>query len=208
MSVDPADLVFKSRALAQAHPLTPLASRYMKRAIARQQADQPLPEIGIWAGGALLDGYCLRRVQEDSIEAQFTGLDLDEDEDIDEAPGAELDRLELAATAIASQIRSGSDSDAERRGPGTETGAEGTEHGDGPAGDVREGTIAALDLLIAKGVERRLDHWRDAIDDEAWGELEGYLTWWVVQGYALRVAELHAGLPTGDAAEVGTEGRS
>lgn len=178
MNTDVADLVFRSRALAQAHPLSRLATRYINRAVAQQRVDQPLPEIGIWAGGALIDGYCLRRVEEGGVgerdggstadAAAGVGPDSGDGEEVDEDPSAELDRLDAEAAAIAASIRS-----AEAQwAPG--------------AG---EHTIAALDLLIARSVERRLDHWRDTIDDKAWSELEEYLTWWVVKGYALRVAE-------------------
>ena len=59
-------------------------------------------------------------------------------------------------------------------------------------GDEQE-TIDALDRIIAGEVERRLDHWRDTVDDKAWTELEEYITWWAVKGYALRVAELATG---------------
>jgi len=174
---DPADLVFRSRALAQAHPLSRLATRYVKRVVAQEGDSQPLPEIGIWAGGALLDGYCLRRVEEDLTTVASVGLDggAGSGAGSDAEREAELDRLDEAATAIAAELRSGTSG---WRSPGT--GA---------------WTIAALDQLIGKGVERRLDHWRDAVDDAAWAELETYLTWWVVKGYALRVAEQQVGPP-------------
>ena len=173
MSAEPPDLVFAARALAQAHPLSPLANLFVKRAVARERVEQPLAEFGIWAGGALLDGYCLRRVEEEDGGGVEPGLF--EDQDIDR--GEELDRLERAATAVAADIRSGAVAPGH---PGSS-----------------ENTVAALDLLIGKGVERRLDHWRDAIDDQAWSELEEYLTWWVVQGYALRVAERAARVAAG-----------
>ncbi|HEX8769597.1 MAG TPA: hypothetical protein VF711_02375, partial [Acidimicrobiales bacterium] len=61
------ELAYKSRALAQAHPLTPLAKTYLDKAVAEQRTSQPVPEIGIWAGGALINGYCLRRVEEEDM---------------------------------------------------------------------------------------------------------------------------------------------
>ena len=174
MTLEPPDLVFRARALAQAHPLSPLATRFINRVVGQQRVDQPLPEIGIWAGGSLLDGYCLRRVEEEDGGAPMEGPDLVRESDSDRS--AELDRLEVAASTIAADIRSGA----------VESGQPGSE----------ELTIAALDLLIAGAVERRLDHWRDSIDERAWAELEEYLTWWVVKGYALRVAERDAvGVP-------------
>ena len=46
---------------------------------------------------------------------------------------------------------------------------------------------------FARRVVNRLDHWRESIDDKAWTEMEEYITWWVVKGYALRVAETMTG---------------
>lgn len=53
-----------------------------------------------------------------------------------------------------------------------------------------EGEIVAdLDALIGGEIERRLEHWKDTITDDTWRELEEYIAWWVVKGYALRIAE-------------------
>ena len=157
-------LVFEARALAQAHPLTPLAKRYIDHAVAEQRLSQPINEIGIWAGYALTNGYCLRRVEENAaglVLAPADGVDLD------------LERLDEEAGRIAADLR----------------GEEAARH---ILGDEQE-TIDALDRIIAGEVERRLDHWRDTVDDKAWTELEEYITWWAVKGYALRVAELATG---------------
>lgn len=166
----PEDMSFRARALAQAHPLTPLAKRFVDRAVADQRTSQPLPEIGIWAGAGLIKGYCLRRVEEEDV-----GMTLDPGAASTERPLSEGDevaqmlQLEESATRIAADLRT-----------------EGT--GSQVLGD--EGcTLAALDGIIASEVRNRLDHWRDSIDEAAWGELEEYLTWWVVKGYALRAAE-------------------
>lgn len=166
MSLEPEELTFRARALAQAHPLSATAKQFLDRAVAVQRTSQPLPEIGIWAGAALLHGYCLRRVEEDEA-----GLCPD-------PPGeeaADLDGLDAAATAIAADLRTGD--------PAQHLLAE------------EERIFAALNRIIASEVERRLDHWRDTIDERAWAELEEYVTWWVVKGYALRVAETSAGAP-------------
>lgn len=158
------DLAYRARALAQAHPLTALARDYVDRSVADQRTSQPLPEIGIWAGAAAIGGYCLRRVEESEV-----GLDL--------AAAAEdlpdLDMLEEATATIAAEMRS--------------EGAGGHVLGD------EDRTIEALDRIIASEVSRRLDHWKDDVDEAAWAELEEYLTWWVVKGYALRVAETATG---------------
>lgn len=169
MSLPVEEIVFRSRALAQAHPFTPRAEAYLKSVVAREQSVQPAPEIGVWAGYAIRVGYCLRRVEENDAEASGP---LQEAADI----SGDLDRL---SSDIADRIR-------------TET-----------AGALllypEELVVEALDRIIAGEVERRLSHGSDKIDRETFGELESYLAWWVIKGYALRVAEL---LGTDDAKEV------
>ncbi len=163
MTLEPEDLTYRARALAQTHPLTKLAGRYIERAVGEQRTSQPIPEIGIWAGGALIDGYCLRRVEEDDAGLTLGAV---------ETGPPELDRLEEAASRVAAEVRTGA--------------------GDYLLGDdVR--TVAALDRLVHSQVDRRLEHWRDSVDEKGWAELEEYLTWWVVKGYALRVAEADLG---------------
>ncbi len=159
------DLVFRSRALAQSHPLTALAKRFVDRAIAEQRTAQPIPEISTWADSAFIAGYCVRRVEE--VDA---GLVL---EPQDASADPDLNELDEAASRIAAEIR-----------------AENWERY--RLGDP-ERTVSALDHIIYTDVQRRLDHWRDEVDDKAWGELEEYITWWVVKGYALRVAETVTG---------------
>ncbi len=158
------ELSYRARALAQAHPLTPLAKRYIDRAVEEQRTSQPMVEIGIWAGAALLSGYCLRRVEE--TEA---GLDLAPDGESQ----TELDRLDEESTRIAADLR-------------TDAAATHLLSDD-------DRVIDALDRIIASEVARRLDNWKDDVDQAAWGELEEYLTWYVVKGYALRVAETVTG---------------
>ncbi len=159
----PEELSYNARALAQAHPLTHLARRYVDKAVGEQRTSQPVPEIGIWAGAALTVGYSLRRVEENEA-----GLTL---EATDTVP--ELEKLDEEATRIAAELRT-------------------DDSGGHMLGD-EESVIAALDRIIGSEVDRRLDHWRESIDDKAWEELEEYITWWVVKGYALRVAETATG---------------
>jgi hypothetical protein len=52
-----------------------------------------------------------------------------------------------------------------------------------------EKVIEALDRIIAGEIDRRLSHWEDTIDPQTWEELENYIAWWVIKGYAMRVAE-------------------
>ena len=163
MRPPPENLAFKARALAQGNPLTPLARRLVDRAVAEQRLDQPMPEAGMWADAALVAGYCVRRVEE--AEAGLAP-------EFHQAGAPDLDELDRAATRIAGELR-------------TDT----VGHALGDA-DV---TVAALDRIIASEVSRRLNHWKDDVDQAAWDELEEYLTWWVVKGYALRTAERATG---------------
>ncbi|MBA2387259.1 MAG: hypothetical protein H0V69_09220 [Acidimicrobiia bacterium] len=148
-SEDPASLAFRARALAQAHALSAAAHRIVNRVVAEEARTQPRPELGAWAGAALTQGYCLRRVQEDGDTIMVAGVVDDE-------------VLDRAGTAHAAELRSST-------------------------GD--ELTVAALDMLVGSQVEHRLEPWRDELDDDTWAELEQYLTWWVVKGYGLRIAE-------------------
>lgn len=155
MSLD--DLVFQTRALAQAHPLSPLAESYVNEVVARERSNQPQSEIGIWAGHALTLGYALRRVEELETLRERLPTTVDSTE-----------LLEARATALAAQVR--------------------TSGVDGYLWD--EATVVRLlDRLIAGEIERRLDHWRGTVDESTWRELEQYLAWWTVKGYALRMAE-------------------
>jgi hypothetical protein len=158
------DMAYRARALAQAHPLTDLARAYIDRSVAEQRTSQPIPEIGIWAGAAAIGGYCLRRVEESEV-----GMDLAPAQD--DLP--DLDALEEATSGIAAELRV--------------EGAGGHMLGD------EDRNIEALDRIIASEVSRRLDHWKEDVDQAAWDELEEYLTWWVVKGYALRAAETVTG---------------
>jgi len=159
------ELSYRARALAQAHPLTALAKRYLDRAVAQQRLCQPIPEIGIWAGASLLNGYCLRCVEENDADVLLAAA-------TDEATFPDLDELEELATQVAAELRSDT----------------GSRH---LLGD--DNVFDALDRIINSEVNNRLGHWRDTIDDNAWAEMEEYITWWVVKGYALRVAETMTG---------------
>lgn len=153
------DVIFQTRTLAQSHPFTASAYRYVNHIVARERMNQPVTEVGIWAGYALTAGYCLRRVEEDDTDSVPVA--------VGETDTDELDRL---ATDLAARLRT-----------------EGAEHFllyD------EDRVIQALDRLIAGEIDRRLGHWAGSIEDEAWAEISEYLAWWVVKGYALRVAEV------------------
>lgn len=158
MAVD--DLVFRTRALAQTHPLSTAASTYINATVARESTEQPSPEIGIWAGAALTVGYCLRKVEEvDRFGLHPPGANA--------ADPAVLDR---ASQDIATAIRSGSGGDYLL--------------------NPEDVVVAALDRLIAGEIDRRLENLRDNIGPETERELEEYLAWWMVKGYGLRTAEV------------------
>lgn len=165
MKLTAEELSYRARALAQAHPLTALAKRYLDRAVAQQRLSQPIPEIGIWAGASLLNGYCLRCVEENDADVHLATAS-------DDTVFPDLDELEEVATRVAAELRSDT----------------GDRH---LLGD--DAVFDALDRIISSEVSNRLGHWRDTIDDKAWVEMEEYITWWVVKGYALRVAETMTG---------------
>lgn len=83
--VDLDDPVVRANALAQTHPYSPLAFRYVTSMIARERSSQPVEELGVWAGHALTAGYCLRRVEEDQLGRSLPVLPEDLPGDLDEA---------------------------------------------------------------------------------------------------------------------------
>jgi hypothetical protein len=159
------DLARQARTLAQAHPLSPLAGQFVNEAVAEQTRAQPSPEIGTWAGACLVNGYCLRRVEENQM-----GLILQVQADAQVAIAA----LGAEAGRIATDLRT----------PGSDA------HFLLPDDTI----VAALDRIISSEVSKRLDNLRSSIDKEAALEIEEFLTWWTVQGYALRAAEQASGL--------------
>ena len=167
MSFGAEELSYRARALAQAHPMTPLAKRYLDQAVAVQRTSQPVPEIGIWAGAAILCGYCLRRVEEEDagVRLEVVGED-------DALP--DLEQLDETAGRVAADLRT-------------------DDAGGHFLTDDPDAVIDALDRIIFSEVQNRLDHWRESIDDKAGEELEEYIPWYVVKGYALRVAETLTG---------------
>ena len=52
-----------------------------------------------------------------------------------------------------------------------------------------EVTVAALDEIIGTELDKRREHLREQLDDSSWSELEDYISWWVIHGYALRASE-------------------
>jgi len=163
MAGDAAERAYKARALAQAHPLTPLAQRCRSRAVAQEEIDQPMAELARWAGEALLKGYCLRKVEEEAAGLGSGALDEE----------TELDAVEARASEIAADLRTGDP----------------VPHLLGEA----DLTFGALDRIITSELENRAQNYRDAVDAAGWRQFEEYLAWWTVRGYALRAAEATQG---------------
>ncbi len=49
--------------------------------------------------------------------------------------------------------------------------------------------IDALDSIISREIEKRHEHLREQLDDDEWAELEHYIAYWVIHGYAVRTIE-------------------
>jgi len=163
MAGDAAERAYKARALAQAHPLTPLAQRSRAKAVAQEEVDQPMAELARWAGEALLKGYCLRKVEE-SVAGSGAGAPEEE---------TDLEAVEARATDIAADLRAGD--------PGPHL-----------LGDA-DLTFGALDRIITSELSSRADNYRSAVDAAGWRQFEEYIAWWTVRGYAIRAAEATQG---------------
>ena len=171
--VDLGDLCFTARALAQSHPMSETAHRYRQACVERERQRQPVDEPADWAGTALLVGYCLRRAEEQQSADQLSPAAAAEcgwdgpDHRAGSAAGGGIDEAEVAA--VSEVLRTG---DAGRVSLL-------------PAGV----TVGALDRIIATELDKRREHLREQLDDGAWAELEDYIAWWVIHGYALRASE-------------------
>lgn len=158
--IDLDELCFAARALAQSHAMTEPAHRYRQTCLERERLRQPVTELADWAGTALLVGYCLRRSEEPRARDAELCAVAAHDHEVD------LDEVE----ALTESLRVGD------------------------AGSVSllsaDVTVAALDRIIATELDKRREHMREQLDDASWLELEDYIAWWVVHGYALRASEL------------------
>jgi hypothetical protein len=158
--MDVEDLVFRSRALAQTHPHSRLAERFVRRTVEIETQRQPLEAMGHWAGYALTTGYCFRRVEE-GLTGSGPG--------VVETAAPDHAVIDEATTALSRLLR----------GEGLAS--------DYLFDEAL--VVETLDRLIAGEIDRRLDQWRDELDATAWRNLEDYLAWWVIKGYTLRVYE-------------------
>lgn len=156
-------LVVRARALAQAHPFTRRSYRYVNEVVNHERQRQAAPEMGVWAGQALVAGYCLRRVEEqEGPEGRGPG------DDVAASLPASLD---AAASHVAELLR--------------------TEGAEPYLLSKEEQVVEALDHLIEGEVERRLGDWGEGerLDEDMRAELEEYLAGWTIKGYALRVVD-------------------
>lgn len=158
-------MAFAARALAQSHPFTPMAKRVVDAAIDAERKAQP-GDFSIWAGAALTKGYCVRRVEEDGAGLVLGGVEEDA------LPDPE--RLEQVTNEVVTALRS--------------------VDGDLDFLIASEAQLMeVLDRVIGSEVGNRLDNAPNNLTSRARAELEDYLTFWVVKGYALRTAELQTG---------------
>ncbi|MDE0677654.1 MAG: hypothetical protein OXH42_10010 [Acidimicrobiaceae bacterium] len=153
------ELCFAARALAQSHAMTESAHRYRQTCLERERLRQPVSELADWAGTALLVGYCLRRSEESRTPETELGAPAARDHDID------LGDIE----ALTESLRVGDASSVALL----------------PA----EAIVTALDRIVATELDKRREHLHEQLDEASWLELEDYIAWWVVHGYALRASE-------------------
>ena len=162
--------------------MTEAAHRYRQRCHETERSRQPVTELADWASTALLVGYCLRRA-----EAQRAGV---ESAGAGAGPaGAVSDGGEPAGSerAGAGPVGAGSDDLA----PAIAAAAESLRTGEAERVTLLDPdiTISALDRVIATELDKRQEHLREQLDDQEWSELEDYIAWWTVHGYALRAVE-------------------
>lgn len=177
--VDLNDLCFAARALAQTHAMTEAAHRYRQECLEAERRLQPVTELADWAATALLVGYCLRRSEEQRTHEQPRIHEV-----------RSVHEQQLAAASTDGGI------DLERVAALSES----LRVGD--AGSVSllpaDVAIAALDRIIATELDKRREHLREQLDDASWSELEDYIAWWVIHGYALRASERQPPRTDGD----------
>lgn len=159
-------MAYRSRALAQTEPFTPLARQLLDQAMVAEREAQP-GNFSVWANAAFTKGYCVRRVEEDDVALELVA------NAGDDFPPTE--RVLEVTDVIVAALRS-EDIDL-------------TEHM--ISGEER--LFDVLDQVIGSEVRNRTDNADTNLSPRARGELEDYLTYWVVKGYALRAAEKATG---------------
>ena len=162
---DAEQMAFSARALAQSHPFTELAKRLYESNMAEERKAQP-GEFSVWAGSAMTKGYCVRRGEEDEVGMVLTGASparLSEPLGLDEAAVPFIQALQTPDVPLDFFLVD------------------------------QEQMLEVLDRIIGSEVRNRLDNAPANLSSRGRLELEDYLTYWVIKGYAVRTAELAAG---------------
>jgi hypothetical protein len=155
-------MAFRSRALAQSEVFTSLARSMVNDEMAAEREAQP-GNFAIWANAAFTKGYCVRNVEEDDVGLAFVTTPPDEMPDRAE--------VEAMAKKIFIALRS-DDADIDPYLISQE-----------------DRLFDVLDQIIGSEVRNRLDNVDSNMSSRARQELEDYITFWVVRGYAVRAAE-------------------
>ena len=159
-------MAYRSRALAQTEPFTRLAREVLDADMAREREAQP-GNFAVWANAAFTKGYCVRKVEEDDV-AITLAVNEGDDFPTREQVLAVTDEIVTALRSEDADISEHMISDEER-------------------------LFEVLDQVIGSEVRNRADNADSNLSPRARGELEDYLTYWVVRGYALRAAEKATG---------------
>ena len=161
-------MAYRSRALAQSEPFTELARRLMNGWMEAERNAQP-GNFAIWASAAFTKGYCVRKVEEDDVALTFTTTP-DEDMPSAEDVTTKTDEFVGALRSDSADISAITIGDEDR-------------------------LFEVLDQVIGSEVRNRTDN-AGNVSARARLELEDYITYWVVRGYALRAAEAATGAIT------------
>src|SRR5437764_735045 len=148
-----------------------MAREVVQQALAAERDAQP-GNFAIWASAAVTKGYCARRVEEDD-EAMVLVASPDEQLPSMEDLLAKTDEITVALRSDDDRLHQHLISDEER-------------------------LLDVLDQIIGSEVRNRLDNAPENMSARAKAELEEYLTFWVVKGYALRAAERATGAITAE----------
>lgn len=164
-------MAFRARALAQAEVFSPLARTILQEEMATERDAQP-GNFAIWANAAFTKGYCVRNVEEDDVGLAFVPTPAER--------MPERAEVEAMTKKIFLALRS-EDADIDPYLISQE-----------------ERLFDVLDQIIGSEVRNRLDNVDQdtKMSSRARSELEDYITFWVVRGYALRAAELVTGALT------------
>ncbi|MFP5318587.1 MAG: hypothetical protein ACLGI2_09860 [Acidimicrobiia bacterium] len=168
--LEPDQMAYRARALAQSEVFSSLARNLVMEEMATEREAQP-GNFAIWASAAYTKGYCVRKVEEDDVGLAF---EVTPEEGMPERSEVEAttEKIALALRSEDSDIDPYLISDPDR-------------------------LFEVLDQIIGSEVRNRLDTvGSQNMSSRARSELEDYITYWVVRGYALRAAEQLTGAIT------------